>query len=105
MADECRYPGFGSTFMAFVMGAAIGGGLALLFAPRSGEETRKRVRDMADDVRERVREIREEAESRIRETIEEGRESLKEKREMVVSAVEAGKEAFEAERSKHKKPS
>jgi len=35
--------GFGSTFFTFLTGAAIGAGLALLFAPRSGEETRKKI--------------------------------------------------------------
>jgi gas vesicle protein len=103
MADEYRCCGnAGSVFLAFVMGAAIGGGLALLTAPRSGKETRDKMRDMADDVREKVKKIAEEAEARIKETIEEGREALKEKTEMVKTAVEAGKEALEAERTKHK---
>lgn len=104
MADECRCGNVGSVFLAFVMGAAIGGGLALLSAPRSGEETRNKVRDLADDVREKVKKIAEEAEARIRETIEEGREALQEKAEIVKTAVEAGKEAMEAERAKHQKP-
>lgn len=104
MADDCRCSGFGSVFLAFVMGAAIGGGLALLNAPRSGRETRERVRDMAEDVRERVKEVADEAEQRIRQTIDEGRETLKEKAEMVKSAVEAGREAMDAEREKHRKP-
>jgi len=105
MADDYRCcSNSGSVFLAFVMGAAIGGGLALLTAPRSGEETRNKVRDMAEDVRRRVKEIAEEAEAKIRETIDEGREVLQEKAEMVKSAVEAGKEAMEAERAKHQKP-
>jgi len=104
MADECRCGNVGSVFLAFVMGAAIGGGLALLSAPRSGEETRNKVRDMADDVRRRIKEIAEEAEARIKETIDEGREALNEKSEMIKSAVEAGKEAMAAERAKHQKP-
>lgn len=104
MADDNRCCNSGSVFLAFVMGAAIGGGLALLTAPRSGEETRNKVRDLADDVRRRVKDIAEEAEARIKETIEEGREVLQEKAEMVKSAVDAGKEALEAERAKHQKP-
>lgn len=104
MSDECRCGNAGSVFLAFVMGAAIGGGLALLTAPRSGKETREKIGEMADDVRKRVKEIAEEAEARIKETIEEGCEVLKEKKEIVKSAVEAGKEAMEAERAKHQKP-
>lgn len=104
MADECRCTGFGSVFLAFVMGAAIGGGLALLSAPRSGRETRERVREMTDDVRERVKEATDDAEKRIRQTIEEGREALQEKKEMVKSAIDAGREAMDAEREKHRTP-
>lgn len=33
-----------------VLGGAIGAGVALLFAPRSGEETRKIIKDKADDL-------------------------------------------------------
>lgn len=104
MSDECRCGNAGTVFLAFVMGAAIGGGLALLTAPRSGKETRDKLGDMADEVRLRVREIAAEAEARIKETIEEGCEVLKEKKELVKSVVDAGKEAMEAERAKHGKP-
>jgi gas vesicle protein len=104
MADDYRCCNSGTVFLAFVMGAAIGGGLALLTAPRSGEETRNKVRGMADDVRQRIKDIAAEAEAKIKETIEEGREVLQEKKEIVKSAVEAGKEAMEAERAKHQKP-
>ncbi len=91
-------------FMAFVVGAAIGGGLALLAAPRSGRETRDRIREMADDTRSRIQKAAEEAESRLRESIDDGRETVKEKREMVEAAIDAGKEAMETERSKHREP-
>lgn len=33
-----------------VIGGAIGAGVALLFAPRTGEETRKMLKDKADDL-------------------------------------------------------
>ena len=36
MADECGNAGLGSIFLSFMMGAAIGGGLALRTAPGSG---------------------------------------------------------------------
>lgn len=105
MADDSRCcNNSGAVFLAFIMGAAIGGGIALLTAPRSGQETRDKVRDMADDVRRRVNELVEEAEEKIKETIDEGREVLNEKADLVRSAVEAGKEALEAERAKHQKP-
>ncbi|MDR1671194.1 MAG: YtxH domain-containing protein [Alistipes sp.] len=45
----------GSAFGAFVGGALIGGVLALLFAPRSGAETRGMIRDFVDDNVEKVK--------------------------------------------------
>lgn len=92
MADERDS---GSTFLAFVMGAAIGGGLALLFAPRSGEQTREKMRQMADDVRNRATNYYEEAEGRVRQTIEEGRTVYEEKRAALLAAAEAGREAYQ----------
>ena len=101
MADECRSSDCGSLFLAFVMGAAIGGGLALLAAPRSGRETRDKIRGMADEVGDRIKTMSDDAQARIRETIQEGKETLQEKKDLVKSAVEAGKEAMDSERSKH----
>ncbi len=39
----------GSVLGAFLTGALIGGAVALLFAPRSGAETRGMIRDFVDD--------------------------------------------------------
>lgn len=54
MSDE-RHSVLGS-IITFITGAAIGAGLALLFAPQSGEETRKKIKDMGDKVSDEVKE-------------------------------------------------
>ena len=77
----------GSVFVAFVLGAATGAALALLFAPASGEETRRKLS-------ERAREGRERAESFARE----GRDFVNRQRDHVASAVDRGREAFEQAR-------
>ncbi|MFD2517360.1 YtxH domain-containing protein [Salinimicrobium flavum] len=50
----------GSTFLALLTGAAIGAGLGLLYAPDSGEETRRKLGENAkktqDDLNRRYRE-------------------------------------------------
>lgn len=43
-------------FVSFLTGAAIGAGLALLFAPQSGKVTRKKIRDFSDKVGDEVKE-------------------------------------------------
>jgi gas vesicle protein len=44
-----RHHNSGAAFGAFFAGALIGGCVALLFAPRSGAETRGMIRDFVDD--------------------------------------------------------
>ena len=44
----------------FVLGAAIGAGLGILFAPRSGKETRKMLKDKMDDLVKKAKELDEE---------------------------------------------
>lgn len=43
----------GSMLVSFLLGGIVGAGLALLLAPRSGDETRKKISD-ADDVKDRT---------------------------------------------------
>jgi len=102
MADDYRGCGAGSVFLAFVMGAAIGGGIALLTAPRSGNETRNKIKDLSDEARDKVKELADEAEERIKTVVEEGRELLNEKKDLIQAAIDAGREAMEAERAKKK---
>ncbi|HVP66727.1 MAG TPA: YtxH domain-containing protein [Anaeromyxobacteraceae bacterium] len=44
----------GSVLLAFLTGAAVGGIVALLLAPRSGPETRRRLVEMSDEAREKL---------------------------------------------------
>ena len=74
----------GPVLLAFVLGAAAGAAVALLYAPAKGEETRQRIKDKA-------REGREKAEAVARE----GREFLSRQRENLGAAVDRGREAFE----------
>ena len=77
----------GPVLLAFVLGAAAGAAVALLYAPAPGEETRRRIKDKA-------REGREKAEAVARE----GREFLSRQRENLGAAVDRGREAFEQAR-------
>jgi gas vesicle protein len=88
----------------FLLGALIGAGVALLFAPRSGRETRAdigrraraaqdRVRDVAGGVTDQVVDTFEGARTRIEEQIESARSVIVAKKEQVSRAMEAGREA------------
>lgn len=74
----------GSVLLAFALGALAGAAVALLYAPASGEQTRRRLA-------EKAREGRDRAEALARE----GREFINRQRDTLTSAVERGREAFE----------
>jgi gas vesicle protein len=103
MADENKGTSAGTIVLAFLAGAAIGGAIALLTAPRSGRETREKIRGSADDLRDRLHNIVADAEEKIRATMDEGSSVLHEKQELVKAVVEAGKEAYAKEQAKHHK--
>jgi gas vesicle protein len=50
MTSESNGPGLGSILGTFVLGAAVGAAIALLTAPRSGRETRERLKSKARDL-------------------------------------------------------
>lgn len=88
----------------FLLGALIGAGVALLFAPRSGRETRAeinrraraaqdRVRGVAEEVTDQVVDKFEGARARIEEQIDSARSAIAAKKEQVGRAMEAGREA------------
>lgn len=102
MADECRSSG-SAVVLSFLVGAALGGGLALLLAPRSGEETRKQLRASGDEAVDKLRGMLTDVEHKLREPLDEIQELLRDKKEIFVAAVEAGKQAVQ-EQSGQKKP-
>jgi gas vesicle protein len=84
----------GSKVSFFLVGLGVGALLGVLFAPKSGEETRDYLSKRADDGREfaqkKARELRERAD----ELIERGKDVATRKRESISAAVDAGREAF-----------
>ncbi len=76
----------------FVVGALLGAGLALLFAPRSGEETQA-------ELLERARRLRDTAEDRVREAQRNLEDRLDHARDGVQSRVDEVRDAVEAGRT------
>ncbi len=42
-------------FISFLFGAAVGAGLGMLFAPQSGKETRRKIKEFSDKVGDEVK--------------------------------------------------
>ncbi|MFA4828221.1 MAG: YtxH domain-containing protein [Thermodesulfovibrionales bacterium] len=88
MRDDNGY-GAGSVLLSFLLGGAVGAGLALLLAPQSGPETRRKIQDFAEDMKERVG-----------STVEKGKDLFEQKKSVITTAIDAGKEAYEKERER-----
>jgi gas vesicle protein len=93
MYDDREY----SAMPAFIAGALIGAGLALLFAPQTGSELRGMLRDYAyrtkDELYDRGREAWDTAVERGRDYLETGRETMREAGKSAREYMESGKEA------------
>jgi gas vesicle protein len=84
---ERKRGGFGP----FIWGAAIGAGLALLFAPRSGRQVRA-------DIRDGVQRLRDQAEEAVRDAQRSVTDRYDDVRSDVRGRVDAARDAFEAGR-------
>jgi gas vesicle protein len=84
----------------FLAGMGIGAILALLFAPKSGKETRDYLAQKAEEGKEYVagrgRELRKQAE----EVVEKAKDVVTKQKEQLSAALEAGKQAYQEEKSK-----
>ena len=83
------------TLVAFVLGGIIGAALGILYAPRSGKETRYNIKRMGEDIADSVGDISEDMKETGRKLYEEGREKVMTGKDKISEAFEAGKKAFE----------
>src|SRR5487761_2450797 len=90
----------GSKVSYFMVGLGIGALVGILFAPKSGEETREFLAVKADEGREyaqrKARELRERAE----DILERSKDAAVRQKETISAAVDAGRDAYQREKSK-----
>jgi len=78
---------------AFILGALLGAGVALLLAPRSGEETQAEIRERAGQLRDAAEERVKEVQRQLEDRVEEARAEIMGRVEQVRTAMDAGREA------------
>jgi gas vesicle protein len=87
----------GSKVSFFLVGLGIGALVGILFAPKSGEETREYLSLKAEEGRDfaqkKARELRERAE----DLIERSKEIMARQKDAISTAVDAGKETYKRE--------
>ena len=79
---------------AFLLGLGVGVGIGMLFAPKSGQETREMLRtkagEGADFVKQRSTDMRQTA----AEWVEKGKETITRQKDTLADAVQAGRQAY-----------
>jgi gas vesicle protein len=98
MSDKCEVSA-GTVLLSFVAGAAVGAGLALLYAPKSGREMREDILDLTEDAVDKIKEYAKDAQEKIKSAVEDGKDVIIEKKSVLASAIEAGREAMQRERN------
>jgi gas vesicle protein len=81
--------GAGGVLLAFLLGALGGAAVALLYAPKSGRETREYLGEKAR-----------EGKARAADAAAKGRDALNQGRDTLTNAIERGREAYQQARSR-----
>jgi gas vesicle protein len=80
-----------------LIGGLVGAGLGILYAPKSGKQTREQIRNSAQEVLEKAKAQYEEAYKKVDELTRDNKEKLADKKERLKRALDAGVEAFKQE--------
>ncbi len=78
----------------FFLGLGVGLAVGLLFAPKSGEETRALIRGRAEEGRDLLKRKSGELRETASDFLERGRDAVSRQREQVTAAMEAGRQAY-----------
>lgn len=91
----------GSKVSYFLVGLGIGALMGILFAPKSGEETREELTRRAEQGREFAQRKAKELRERADDILERSQDVVSTQRERISNVIDAGKEAYQREKSKN----
>ena len=86
--------------VSFLLGSIAGAAAVLLLAPQARKESAERIRDFSQNLKDQAADYIDHAKEKVSSTVGRGRDFLDEKRSLIHSAVEAGKEAYQREKAK-----
>ncbi len=98
-SNEGRYSA-GCVAVSFLLGGAVGAGLAMLLTPRTGPEIRDRIREQANTVRGEAIRVADDVRDKAGDLLDKSKEVIEQKKAVLESALEAGKEAMEREKDR-----
>lgn len=79
---------------SFLLGLGVGVAIGMLFAPKSGEETRQIIKDKAGEGGEYLKQRGSELKENAAGWVDKGREAMNRQKETLNDAMEAGKQAY-----------
>jgi len=83
-----------NSFVWFLAGLGIGAVVGVLYAPRSGDETREALLAKAQEGQEKVRKHARKAREQAEDWMERGRDVVTQQKEQLRSAYEASRQAY-----------
>ncbi len=89
MADDRN-----SSFGWFLAGLGLGALVGVLYAPRSGRETRESLLNSLDEGRERLNTRTRDARSQVTGWVDRGKETISRQKEQLSTALDAGRQAY-----------
>jgi gas vesicle protein len=103
-----------ASLISFLAGSIVGAGIALLFAPQSGEYTRREMREraeraiiklhrMEDEIKEAMNETLHSIRLKTSQLVDESKDAADLKKREIVAAIAAGKTALDRERRQREK--
>jgi gas vesicle protein len=83
-----------NSLSSFLLGLGVGVGIGMLFAPKSGSETRELLKHKAGDGAEYIKNRGSEFKQTASEWVDKGKEAVGRQKEHLADAMEAGKQAY-----------
>jgi gas vesicle protein len=79
---------------SFLLGLGVGVGIGMLFAPKSGQETRDIIKNKAGEGTDYLKQRGTEAKQTASEWVDKGKDAIGRQKDNLSDAVEAGKQAY-----------
>jgi len=79
---------------AFLLGLGVGVGIGMLFAPKSGQETRQFIKDKAGEGSDYLKQRGSDLRQNASEWVDKGKEAVGRQKDQIADAMEAGRQAY-----------
>ncbi len=79
---------------SFLLGLGVGVGIGILFAPKSGSETRQIIKEKAGEGTDFIKQRSSDLKQTAADWVEKGKDALGRQKDSIADAVEAGRQAY-----------